>query len=143
MNLQPIFSKAGAALLALFVLSMGSVAQADDWSPALQKEIERIDRAFSGDLGVYIRHLGTGQKISHNIDQDWYLASTVKIPLAIVLMQRAENEGLDLEQNSHSELQIMWMAPEICSGWTPVPVTAWKSSTDALLSTVTARQPTC
>ncbi|OLF81791.1 MULTISPECIES: serine hydrolase [Marinobacter] len=98
MNLQPIFSQAGAALLALFVLSLGSVAQADDWSPALQKEIERIDRTFSGDLGVYIRHLGTGQKVSHNIDQDWYLASTVKIPLAIVLMQRAENEGLDLEQ---------------------------------------------
>jgi beta-lactamase class A len=98
MNLQPIFSQAGAALLALFALGIGSVAQADDWSPALQKEIERIDRAFSGDLGVYIRHLGTGQKVSHNIDQDWYLASTVKIPLAIVLMQRAENEGLDLKQ---------------------------------------------
>ena len=83
MNLQPIFSQAGAALLALFVLSLGSAAQADDWSPTLQKEIERIDRTFSGDLGVYIRHLGTGQKVSHNIDQDWYLASTVKIPLGV------------------------------------------------------------
>ncbi len=52
MNLQPIFSQAGAALLALFVPSLGSVAQADDWSPTLPKEIERIDRTLPGELGV-------------------------------------------------------------------------------------------
>lgn len=98
MSLQPIFRQAGSALLALFALSIAAVAQADDWRPVLQKEIEAIDQDFSGDLGVYIRHLGTGQQVAHNTDQDWYLASTTKIPLAIVLMQKAENEGLDLAQ---------------------------------------------
>lgn len=98
MSLQPIFRQAGSALLALFALSIAAVAQADDWRPVLQKEIGAIDQDFSGDLGVYIRHLGTGQQVAHNTDQDWYLASTTKIPLAIVLMQKAENEGLDLAQ---------------------------------------------
>lgn len=98
MNPQLIFSRAGAALLALFAFGTGAVAQGNDWRPALQEDIEAIDQAFSGDLGVYIRHLGTGQQVAHNTDQDWYLASTVKVPLAIVLMQRAENKGLDLEQ---------------------------------------------
>ena len=98
MKLQPIFWRSGAALLALFVFSLGAVAEANDWRPGLQEKIDRIDEAFSGDLGVYIRHLGTGEEIAHNTDQAWYLASTTKLPLAIVLMQQAEKEGLDLEQ---------------------------------------------
>lgn len=106
MNPQSILSHTGVALLLLVALGLGSLAQADsgsptrtdDWRPELQKEIERIDQSFSGDLGVYIRHLGNGREVTHNTDQHWYLASTVKVPLAIVLMQRAENEGLDLEQ---------------------------------------------
>ncbi|MEP1215831.1 MAG: serine hydrolase [Marinobacter sp.] len=98
MNLQPFFRCSGAALVALLVFSLGAVAQADDWRSALQKEIERIDESFPGDLGVYVRHLGTGVKVAHNTEQDWYLASTTKLPLAIVLMQKAENQGLDLEQ---------------------------------------------
>jgi len=98
MNLQSIFWRSGVALLVLFASSFGAVAQANDWRPVLQKEIERIDQSFPGDLGVYIRHLGNGRQVAHNADQDWYLASTIKVPLAIVLMQRAENEGLNLEQ---------------------------------------------
>ncbi|BES73113.1 hypothetical protein RE428_41310 [Marinobacter nanhaiticus D15-8W] len=98
MNLRSIFPRTGMALLALLVFTSGAVAQTDDWRPVLQKEIERIDQTFSGDLGVYIRHLGNGREIAHNADQDWYLASTIKVPLAIVLMQRAEDEDLDLEQ---------------------------------------------
>lgn len=106
MNLQSILSRTGMALLVLAAFGLinmaradsGNVADADDWRPALQEEIERIDQRFSGDLGVYIRHLGNGRQVAHNTDQDWYLASTVKVPLAIVLMQRAEREGLDLEQ---------------------------------------------
>lgn len=98
MNLQPIVWRSGAAILALIAFSAGAVAQADDWRPVLQKEIERIDDSFSGDLGVYVRQLGTGDKVAHNTEQDWYLASTTKVPLAIVLMQQAEEEGLDLEQ---------------------------------------------
>ncbi|HEY9120158.1 MAG TPA: serine hydrolase [Marinobacter sp.] len=98
MNLQPIFWRSGAALLTLFVFNLGAVAQAGDWRPALQKEIERIDESFSGDLGIYVRHLGTGEKVAHNSEHEWYLASTTKLPLAIVLMQKAENQGLDLDQ---------------------------------------------
>ncbi|MGO1232651.1 MAG: serine hydrolase [Marinobacter sp.] len=98
MNLHSLFPRAGMSLLVVVAVSFAVVAQADDWRPVMQNEIERIDDAFSGELGVYIRHLGSGQKVTHKADQDWYLASTIKVPLAIVLMQRAENEGLDLEQ---------------------------------------------
>jgi len=87
-----------AMVVTLFAFSSLAMAQSDDWSASLKEDIEGIDAAFSGELGVYVRHLSDDQTVAHNTGQDWYLASTVKIPLAIALMQRAENEGLDLEQ---------------------------------------------
>ncbi|PFG53400.1 beta-lactamase class A [Marinobacter sp. LV10R520-4] len=87
-----------AMVVTLFAFSSLAMAQRDDWSASLKEDIEGIDAAFSGELGVYVRHLSDDQTVAHNTGQDWYLASTVKIPLAIALMQRAENEGLDLEQ---------------------------------------------
>ncbi len=98
MKLKRTLSLAGAFAMCLFVSGGTAIASESDWRPALKKNIERIDAGFSGDLGVYIRPLGESQAVTHNADEDWYLASTIKVPLAIALMQRAEDEGLDLEQ---------------------------------------------
>lgn len=87
-----------ALLFFLNALIPMAVAQDKDWQAALEQDIEKIDESFSGELGVYIRHLGNDRTVAHKADRDWYFASTIKIPLGIVLMQRAENEGLDLEQ---------------------------------------------
>lgn len=89
-----------AVILALgtLVLSADALARGDNWRTTLARDIERIDRDFSGDLGVYVRPLGEADAVTHNADEDWYLASTIKVPLAIVLMQRAETGGLDLDQ---------------------------------------------
>ncbi|WP_166254723.1 serine hydrolase [Marinobacter salicampi] len=89
---------AGIALLFVNALIPMAIAQDEDWQSTLKQDIEKIDESFPGELGVYIRHLGDNRTVAHNADRDWYLASTIKIPLGIVLMQRAENEDLDLEQ---------------------------------------------
>ncbi|WP_372958186.1 serine hydrolase [Marinobacter sp.] len=81
------------------LLILGSHAIAGgQWRTDLKNDIESIDKVFSGELGVYVRPLAGKEAVTHNAEQDWYLASTIKVPLAIVLMQRAETEGLDLEQ---------------------------------------------
>lgn len=98
MILRKIFWQASTVLLFIFAFSIRALAQEEGWQASLKEDIERIDQSFSGQLGVYIRHLGNNRTVVHNADQDWYLASTIKIPLAVVLMQRAEDEGLDLEQ---------------------------------------------
>lgn len=98
MHLEKPRTSLSAALLFLCTLSFPVLALGGDWTASLARDIEQIDQSFSGDLGVYIRHMGSHQSVSHNVEQDWYLASTTKIPLAIALMQRAESDGLDLEQ---------------------------------------------
>lgn len=82
----------------ILIPASGWTAEAEDWPGALQRSIQQIEASFPGELGIYVKHLGDHQTVAHNTHQDWYLASTIKVPLAIVLMQRAENEGLDLEQ---------------------------------------------
>lgn len=88
----------GITLLLLSAFSALAGAQGNDWQATLKQDIQKIDESFSGELGVYIRHLGDDRTVAHQADRDWYLASTIKIPLGIALMQRAENDGLDLEQ---------------------------------------------
>lgn len=87
------------AVLFLATISFAAMAAPkEDWPSSLQNDIKQIEESFPGEVGVYIRHLGDDRTATHNLGQDWYLASTIKIPLGIVLMQRAEQEGLDLEQ---------------------------------------------
>lgn len=68
------------------------------WAADLKSRIEAIDGASSARLGVNVRHLGDGESVSHRADRPWYLASTVKIPLAIAIMQRVEDGNLSLDR---------------------------------------------
>lgn len=73
-------------------------ALADTPDQQLEQRIAELDREMTGSLGVYIRHLGQGWSVGHRADRDWYLASTIKIPLGIALMQRAEAGELSLDE---------------------------------------------
>ena len=64
----------------------------------LTAELERIDSSSDGELGVYVKDLGSGGlEVKYRADRPWYLASTTKIPVAIVLLQKREAGLIDLE----------------------------------------------
>ena len=52
--------------------------------------MERIDAETPGRLGVYVKQLGTGETMSHGGDQFWYLGSTVKVLVAIAVLQQVD-----------------------------------------------------
>lgn len=92
------------ALLALLggglVAGCGNAATeaATDWTAELEARLERIDDEMPGRLGVHIRHAG-GERIDRGNDRQWYLASTIKIPVAIAVLEQVEAGELSLAQN--------------------------------------------
>lgn len=90
-----------AANVLLLVLGLAAFAAAAEERPdvaELAAEIRRIDEGMTGRFGAYVKHLGEGWEVAHRTDRQWYLASTVKIPLAVAVLQKVEEGKLSLEQ---------------------------------------------
>lgn len=77
------------ALLALCLgVSAVSAAAAPSWQERLTAELVRIDAVPNGPrIGVYARDLASGESVSFQAGQSWYLASTVKVPVAIAVLR--------------------------------------------------------
>lgn len=87
-----------AALVLTVVFSLSAPATfASDPVKDLAREIHAIDADSAAELGVYIKHLGTGEVVTHQADRLWYLASTIKVPLAIAVLQTVEEKRLTLQ----------------------------------------------
>lgn len=87
------------AVLLLLASLTPLVALADEPGLSdLAERIEQIDEQMTGRLGVYVKRLDNGEELNHRTDRDWYLASTIKIPLAIALLQQVEEGELSLTQ---------------------------------------------
>lgn len=84
---------------ALTSASLACVAAPPDWAEALQKHVERIDRASPSELGVYVKRLDNGETFSYQAGQRWYLASTAKLPIAIAVLQEVEAGRLALNKS--------------------------------------------
>ncbi|HAR41148.1 MAG TPA: serine hydrolase [Bdellovibrionales bacterium] len=78
--------------------STNSIRNDPDWTRRLSSEIEQINAATPGEMGVYIKNLTDGSDLSYQASRNWYLSSTTKIPIAIVLLQEVERGGLRLSQ---------------------------------------------
>nr|WP_145547657.1 serine hydrolase [Variovorax boronicumulans] len=76
-------------LLALCLgVSTVSAAAAPSWQQRLTESLARIDAAPDGPrIGVYARDLASGDSVSFRAEQSWYLASTVKVPVAIAVLR--------------------------------------------------------
>jgi beta-lactamase class A len=69
-------------------VSAVSGAAAPAWQERLAAELTRIDAAPDGPrIGVYVRALASGEAASFRADQSWYLASMVKVPVAIAVLR--------------------------------------------------------
>jgi beta-lactamase class A len=88
-------ASAAAALLALVALTLGGTAVAQTgtpppWATTLKAELAAIDVQRRARLGVHVRDLDTGARVSHRAEQRWYLASLVKVPVAIAVLRGIE-----------------------------------------------------
>ena len=78
-------------LAASLLLLLGAErALGADWRDALRQEVERIDRAAPGSLGVYVKRLEDGTVLDYGADRMWYLGSTVKVAIAITVLQQVD-----------------------------------------------------
>lgn len=67
------------------------------WATNLQKSLIQADAAHDGELGVYIKDLHSGVTVTLRGDEAWYLASAIKVPVAIVLLRDIEQGRYSLE----------------------------------------------
>ena len=90
------FATVPLALTACLLVLSAERAHSASWSEPLQREVERIDRESPGTLGVYVKRLKDGQTYSHGAEQLWYLGSTVKVFVAIAVLQQVDAGQLRL-----------------------------------------------
>ena len=83
------------ALLALALLARGAGAQSP---PALLREFARLEPHAGGVLGVAAVHLESGRTVAYKGDDQFPLASTYKVPIAVQALTLAQQGTLDLER---------------------------------------------
>lgn len=91
-----------AALLvmaaALLIAPTQTFAQSGfSWAGEFMERIAKVDEQTSGELGVYLKDLDSGVSASYHGDEIWYLASTVKVPVAIAVMRRIDQGTMSLD----------------------------------------------
>jgi beta-lactamase class A len=96
---MPRFSSLLLAGLALLAAPLGAqqTAPAAWTDTALQSTLDSLTRGFHGEVGIYVRHLGTGASAALRADEEFPTASMIKVPLLLTLYQQVEEGKLDLE----------------------------------------------
>jgi beta-lactamase class A len=67
------------------------------WIAALHERFVAIDADTPGAVGVFVRNLDDGGTVEHEAHRGWYLSSTIKVPVAIAVLQLVEEGALSLE----------------------------------------------
>jgi beta-lactamase class A len=67
------------------------------WEQRLLSQLPRVDDAHRADIGVYVRDLASGISVGYKAGQDWYIASSVKVPVAIAVLRAVEAGQLSLD----------------------------------------------
>jgi len=71
--------------------------EAPPWAADLEGRLRAIDARYAGDIGVYVHHIGRDESWGFRADETWYLASGVKVPVAIAVMREIEQGWLTLD----------------------------------------------
>ncbi len=69
----------------------------DTWVARLDEQIATIDESMPGSLGVYVKNLIDGHFLNYRASDYWYLSSTIKIPVAIAILQKVESGEFSLD----------------------------------------------
>jgi beta-lactamase class A len=68
------------------------------WTAGLQERLLAVQQQSGGRLGVHVLHVGRGEVLSFRGDEVWYLASTIKVPVAIGVLREIEQGRLRLDE---------------------------------------------
>lgn len=101
--------KFACALLLAMTLPLKAVAQSGwteqldarttpPWAERLEARLALLEAGFDGELGVHVRELEAGERHGWRDDEFWYLASLIKVPVAIELMRRVEAGEMALHE---------------------------------------------
>ena len=77
-----------AAILTLISAGSFGFQQAGP-DPILQERLQQLVQGFRGDVGIYVRHLGTGQTAGVDADTLFPTASMVKVPILLKVFDRS------------------------------------------------------
>lgn len=94
---KPSWLLGGLLALSLSSATSAEETPSDDWVNRLGERIDALEREADGELGVHVRRLRDDSSFDHQGDRLWYLSSTVKIPVAVVVLQQVERGDLSLE----------------------------------------------
>ncbi|MFY0990566.1 serine hydrolase [Halomonas sp. C05BenzN] len=86
------------AVLSLLLAPVSCALAEADWKARLEARLATLEAGFDGEFGVVVRPLGGGEPFGWRADESWYLASLVKVPVAIELLARAEAGTLSLDE---------------------------------------------
>lgn len=92
-------SSLAACVLAL--LSICAALPAQDPAPTrppLRAELEALAAKVRGEVGIYVRHLRTGEEIAIRADELFPTASLVKVPILLGLFEKLERGELRWDQ---------------------------------------------
>ncbi len=82
----------------LFFVMVVSVPAATAQNSPLQSRLEKLVKSFNGDVGVYVRHLPSGETASLHADNLFPTASLIKVPILLKIFDLIEQKELDYEQ---------------------------------------------
>lgn len=67
------------------------------WARRLEQRLQAVDQAHTGDLGVFVKDLATGITVSLRAGESWYLASGIKVPVAMTVLREVESGEFSLD----------------------------------------------
>ena len=97
---RPLGSASAGLLLPaiVFLASPPPILGQDRMDPALQTRLEARVEDFRGDVGVFVRHLGTGATAAIMADSLFPTASMIKLPLLITLYDQVDQGLLKMDE---------------------------------------------
>ncbi|ADX44141.1 beta-lactamase [Paracidovorax avenae ATCC 19860] len=77
--------------------TLAAPSSAPAWVQPLERALARVEADSGVRIGVYVRDLDTGASASLHGTEPWYLASSVKVPVAIAVLRGVERGDFTLE----------------------------------------------
>jgi beta-lactamase class A len=95
----------------LCILLMASCAPRE--TPSLERQLQEKIDSFHGDVGVYVKHLGTGETFLYNADSVFPTASMVKVPITIGVFDKIEKGELDYHEQLTYKDSLLYEGEDI------------------------------
>jgi beta-lactamase class A len=85
-------------MIFLFISTVSGIAQSvENPDLVLREKIEDLVKDFQGDVGIYVRHLSTGQSVAIRADELYPTASMIKVPILVTLFNKIASGDLNYD----------------------------------------------